>query len=276
MKRTIPAFLLLLLAGVVPSLAADPPARIVVWAPGYPGNTEQAQETMDGFAAAVTAAAGRDVAAVYHQTVDEGLAAIRDDSAVLALVPAPVFHRFGEELGLEPLLQVVPESGADEVWSLIAKKGRVSSPASLDGWSLVGVAGYAPEFVRGPVLRAWGELPASTEIEFTSRVRSALRKAAAGEDVAVLADSAQAGALGALPFAADLEVVTRSVPMPSSFVCSVGRRLDAAGLDKLRGALLGLGGSTAGKETLTSMRMTGFRPIDDAGLDSLRAAGSAR
>ena len=196
-----------------------------------------------------------------------------DASAVLALVPAPVLHRYGSELELDPVLQVVPASGAEEVWSLIAKKGRVSSPASLEGWSLVGVAGYAPEFVRGPALGEWGGLPDSTVIGFTPRVRSALRKAAAGDDVAVLADSAQAGALEALPFAGDLEVVTRSLPMPSSFVCSVGDRLDDASLESLRKALLSLGDTDAGRDTLSSLRMTRFQPVDRAGLDSLRAAG---
>jgi len=263
---------------VMPALGAGGERRIVVWAPGYPGNTEQAQETMDDFAARVAAAANwkGKLAAIYHQTLDEGIAALTDESAALALVPAPVFHRYGAELGLEPLLQVVPEAGAVEVWSLVAKKGRVSSPASLDGFELVGVAGYAPGFVRGPALGAWGELPASTRIDFTPRVRSALRQAAAGENVAVLADSAQTGALQALPFATDLEVVTRSAALPSSYVCSVRGRLDDESLARLRRALLSLGDDDGGRETLASMRMERFAEVDDAGLESLRVDGSRR
>jgi hypothetical protein len=273
-RAALPCLLSLLLLAL-PAAAADA-HRIVVWAPGYPGNTEQAQETMDDFAATVSAAAKWKgaLSAVYHQTIDEGVAALTDGATVLALVPAPVLHRYGDELGLEPLLQVVPETGSVEVWSLVAKRGRVSSPASLHGFQLVGVAGYAPEFVRGPALGAWGELPASTQIDFTSRVRSALRRAAAGEDIAVLADSAQAGALGALPFATDLEIVARSSELPSSYVCSVKGRLDAEALDRVRRALLSFGDSADGRETLASMRMERFDDVDDAGLASLRAAGS--
>ena len=95
------------------------------------------------------------------------------------------------------------------------------------------------------------------------RVRSALRRAAAGEQVAVLADRAQAEALAALPFAGELEIVARSPEVPASFVCQVGERLHPARLEVLRKAMLELHASDTGAELLESMRLERFAPLED-------------
>ncbi len=250
---------------LISSLAAAPQLTILVWAPGYPGDTEQAQQTMDAFALAVARSAGwprGSVRAVYHPTVEAGRQALASPETAIAMVPSPLYYEFGQELGLNPLLQAEPVDGIDEVWSVVAAKGRVSSPASLAGWELTGAVGYAPRFVRGPLLGSWGQLPDSARIVFTSRVLGALRRSAGGEKVAVLADRAQAGALAALPFAGDLEVVARSEPFPASFVCAVGERLTDARRSRLRAALLAISDTAEGRELLGSMRLVGFGPLD--------------
>ena len=75
----------------------------------------------------------------------------------------------------------------------------MTGPASLAGFELMSLAGYAPRFVRGPALGSWGKLPGDVKIVFSGAVLSGLRKAAAGEKVALLLDRAQTAALPTLP-----------------------------------------------------------------------------
>ncbi len=273
--RILPALCLLIPLGA----AGAAPKRLVVCAPGYPGTTAQAQPSMDAFARAAGRAAGwaeGDLGAVYHETETGGLERLRDAEAALALVPLPFLLKHGEELGLRPRLRVVQEAGADEVWSLVVPRGRVSSPASLEGWEVTGTPAYAPGFVRGPALGGWGELPASARITFTPSPLSALRRAAAGEKVAVILDRAQTEALASLPFAENLEIVTRSGPLPGVLLCTVDGRIDETRAGALIEGLLRLHREEGGTELLGSLRMRRFDEIDPEALKSAREAFDRR
>ncbi len=268
----LPAVLLLpALAGAAP----PPHVTLVVCAPGYPGTTEQAQPSMDGFSRASERAAGWSEGAlvsIYFETAEAGIARLRESDAALALVPLPFLLQYGGDHALRPRLRVVEESGSDEIWSLVAKRGQVSSSASLAGWEVTGMPGYSPGFVRGPVLGRWGALPAEARISFTSRPLSALRRAAAGEKIAVVLNHEQSAALPSLPFAAELEIVARSAPLPGTILCTVGDRLKGVATDALVKALLHLHERPEGAEALRSLRMTRFEEGDAAALEALRAA----
>lgn len=260
-----------------PATPAGPPEErlLVACAPGYPGSTEQAQPTMDAFAAAVAARAGwtaASLSAVYHEEEEAGLAELAGPRAALALVSLPFYLEHREELGLEPMLEVLPASGKAETWSLVARKGALRKPAGLSGWELAGISGYAPRFVRRVALAGWGSLPEDVKIRFSSRVLSDLRKAAAGEPLAVLLDGAQADALDSLPFSGDLEVVARSPELSGSLLCRVGERLPGAAGAELSPALLAMDGDEAGRETLASLRIARFREVDRRALGAVEEA----
>ena len=186
------------------------------------------------------------------------------------MVPLPFLLRYGKDLALQPKLLAVQESDEPEVWSLLAKKGVVVSAASLAGWEVTGMPGYAEGFVRGTLLGGWGALPADARITFGARPLSALRRAAAGEKVAVLLDREQTAAVGSLPFASDLEVVTRSKPLPSGFMCTVGTRTPPAETERILKAMLHLMDTDAGREVLKTMRMSRFKQVDQPALDAIR------
>ena len=99
MKRFCIAALLFGLA--VSPAAATVALDIMVWAPGYPGSTEQAQPTMDAFGAALARRAKEPIPpyATYYRSLEEGRAAVED--AHLVLVPTALWAAFGEELGLQ-------------------------------------------------------------------------------------------------------------------------------------------------------------------------------
>jgi hypothetical protein len=253
-----------------------PATRIVVCAPGSAGTTEDAQGAMDAFAAAVAARAGLPdgaLAAIYLPGEEAGLTRLRAPDAAVALVSLPFFLKHEKALALQAELQPVPEgSSGSERWSLVARKGRVTGPEALDGFTIVSTAGYAPGFVRGPALSGFGRLPTTVRISQSSAVLSALRRAAAGDPVAVLIDGAQEAALGSLPFASDLEVVARSPPLPAGVVARVDGRIPAQRWAKLAAAFRELPGDPAGAEALAGIRMSRFVPVDAAALSAARAA----
>jgi hypothetical protein len=254
---------------------------LVTCAPGFPGTTAEAQPAMDALAAALAQAAaipGASLGAVYLPAEAEGVARLGAADTVVGLVPVPFFLVHGAALGLTPHLQVALAGGGPlERWSLVARKGRVSRPADLGRFTVLSTAGYAPAFVRGAVW-SWGRLPETVTVATTSRVLSALRQAASGADVAVLLDGAQAEALPTLPFAAELEVVARSAPLPTSLVTTVGSHLPAARWSALEKAFLALHARPDGAAALAGVRMARFSPLDAAALAAARAitAGGAR
>ena len=273
MPRSPATLALLGLLLAQPASVRAAPRTLVVCAPGYPGNTAAAQPTMDAFAKLAAEAAGwrsGDLRAFYFETAGGGLARLAGPDAVFALVSLPFFLQHEADLHFSARLQAAQESGAGEIWSLVARRGRIPSPAALDGWEITGTAGYAPEFVRGPVLGGWGALPASARVTFTANVLSALRRAAADEPVAVVLDRSQAGALESLPFRSDLESVARSVEMPGTLLCTVGGRLPANEAAEFVRGLAGLHQRPEAQDILKTMRLVRFEPADRAALDAAR------
>lgn len=269
-----PAILAAVLLAASSAHAADSsPVTVVACAPGYPGSTAEAQPGMDALAAATAKSAGwppGSVRAVYEPTEKEGLARLGQRDAAVALVPLPFLVAHGKPLDLEPRLQVVPQDGGPtEVWTLVAKKGRVASPAALAGFTIYSVAGYAPAFVRGAVA-GWGRIPDTVPVAQSTQVLSTLRKAASGADVAVLLDGAQSEAFPSLPFASDLEVVARSAPLPGAFVATVGKRLPPARWAALQKALVSLPATPDGAAALEGIRTARFVPADPAAVATAR------
>ena len=273
----MPVIPLIALLALAPSPAAATgsaaPKELVVCAPGYPGDTASAQPTMDLFAKVASDSAAwpaGSLHAVYFETAEGGLQALAREDAVLALVSLPFLLQHEKELALQPRLQVAEDSGALAAWSLAARRGRVPSSAALDGFEITGVAGYAPEFIRGPVLGAFGPLPPTARVTSTANVLSALRRAASGALIAVVLDDAQAKALATLPFTADLEIVARSAPMPRTLLCTVGGRLQPWRSEAMVHGLEKLHTDPERAEILRTMRMTRFEPVDTVALDAAR------
>src|SRR5580692_12047454 len=193
-------------------LAATALSTLVFCAPGYPGGAGDAQPFVDQFAAGAAASAGwpaGSLVAVYDPTEEGGLAKLGGTDAALAFVPYPFYIEHAAQLHLTPLVQAdVTDIGPQQRWTLVAKAGRVTGPASMAGFTLLSVAGYAPDFVRHSALKDWA-LPPDVKIESTGQILSALRRVAAGESVAALLDQAQPAALSTLAFAAEVNAVAQ-------------------------------------------------------------------
>src|ERR1700684_2844369 len=158
-------------------------ATLVFCAPGYPGGAGDAQPLLDQFASAAVAASGwptGSLAAVYDPTEEGGPSKLKSADAVLAFVPYPFFVEHAAQLHLTPLVQAdVTDVGPQQRWTLVAKSGRVTGAAAVSGYTILSLAGYAPNFVRHSALEGW-TLPPDVKIEATGQILSALRRVAAG------------------------------------------------------------------------------------------------
>ncbi len=243
------------------TLLAASLATLVFCAPGYPGGAGDAQPLLDQFALAAAAGSGwptGSLGAVYDPTEEGGIAKLASRDSVLAFVPYPFYFEHAAQLHLTPLVQAdAADTGPQQRWTLVAKSGRITGPASMTGFTLLSTAGYAPDFVRRSALQGW-VLPADVKIEFTGQVLSALRRATAGEPVAVLLDQTQAAALPSLPFAAELKSGIQSEELPVALIAVVDSRVSAPRAKALQQGLLKMGHTPGGTDSLAPLRLRGF------------------
>jgi len=236
-------------------------ATLVFCAPGYPGGAGDAQPVLDQFVKTASASAGwsaGSLTAIYDPTEQGGLAKLGSADSVLAFVPYAFYVQHGAELHLTPLVQAdVVGVGTEERWTLVGKAGGAAGPQSMPGYTILSVAGYAPEFVRHAALATW-TLPSDVKIEATGQLLSALRRVAGGEPVVALLDSTQAAALPTLPFAAQLKTLEQSAPLPVALIAIVGSRLPAARAKTLQSAFLKMSSVPGDADTLGSLRLKGF------------------
>ena len=110
------------------------------------------------------------------------------------------------------------------------------------------------------------------EIQQTSAVLSALKRAANGEKLAVLLDGSQAAAMAKLPFAGSLAVIETSPPVPVALVATLRKRIDDGRWKAVETAFLRLAEDRAAREALDGVRIAGFLPLDDKALTTARIA----
>src|SRR5450755_1141119 len=237
-------------------------ATLVFCAPGYPGGSGDAQPFVDQFAKAAAASAGwksDSLGAIYDPSEQGGLAKLGDKDSVLAFVPYAFYVQHAAALRLAPLVQAdVVGVGTQERWTLVGKAdGVVTGAASMKGYTILSVAGYAPEFVKHSALAAWA-LPADVKIESTGQILSALRRVASGEPVVALLDQTQAAALSTLPFAAQIKTLTQSMPLPVALITVVDARLPEPRAKAFQAALIKMNSTSSGAEALASLKLKGF------------------
>jgi hypothetical protein len=235
-------------------------ATLVFCAPGYPGGSGDAQPFVDQFVKAAAASAGwksDSLAAIYDPSEQGGLAKLGDKDSVLAFVPYAFYVQHAAALHLAPLAQAdVVGVGAQERWTLVGKAGgAVTGAASMAGYTILSIAGYAPEFVKHSALAAW-TLPTDVKIESTGQILSALRRVASGEPVVALLDQTQTAGLSTLPFAAQIKALTQSAPLPVAVIAVVDARLPEARAKVFQSALIKMNATNA--EMLASLRIKGF------------------
>src|SRR5204862_7308523 len=88
---------------------------LVVCAPGYPGNTAEAQPAMDSLARALARATHSpegSVTAVYEETAAGGVQRLQQKESALLLATLPFYLAHEQELGLVARLSAMPQPAA--------------------------------------------------------------------------------------------------------------------------------------------------------------------
>jgi hypothetical protein len=242
---------------------------LVVCAPGSPGSSAEAQPAMDALAAALARAAHLppgSITAAYEETESGGLRRLAGKDSGLLLATLPFYLAHEQELRLVARLSALPQGGeALERWTLVTGKDH---PPSLEGYTVLSSAGYSKRFVRAAVPK----LPGQVQIEQVMGVLSALRRAASGEEVAVLLDGSQSAAMATLPFAASLDTFAISPPMPVAVIATLSNRTDERRWKELEAAFLTIAEDRSARAALDGVRMAGFVPLDEKAMAGARAA----
>lgn len=269
-----------LLAGLLlvssTALAADPMA-MVICAPGFPGSTTEAQGAIDALANAMASAAKwapAELKGSYYETEAAGIARLSQPDAAIALLPLALFLEQESALKLTARQAAIMKGRTDpnETWALVAKKGAIPNAGALAGYEIHSIVGFSPRFIKGPVLSAWGKLPEGVKFTQTKQVLSAMRKAAKGDKVALVLDSEQTAAVATSPFAADLEIVFKSAPLPMGVIATVGTKVPDARWKPLGEALPKLGATPDGAKALEGVWKLRFDALDAKGIEAARKA----
>jgi len=258
------------------ALAADP-VSLVICAPGFPGTTSEAQPTIDALVGVMAKAAKwapTELTGAYYEAEAAGVARLSQADAAITLLPLALFLEQETALKLTARQAAIMKGKADanEVWSLVAKKGAIANAAALDGYEIASIVGFSKRFIKGPVLGAWGKLPETVKFSQNKQVLSAMRKAAKGDKFALLLDAEQTAALATSPFAGDLEVVYKAAPLPTAIVSTVGTRIPDARWKALGEALPKLGDTPDGAKALEGVWKLRFAPLDAKAVDAARKA----
>src|SRR5438045_2360175 len=147
---------------------------LVVCAPGYPGNTAEAQPAMDSLARALARATHSpegSFTAVYEETAAGGVQRLQQKESALLLATLPFYLAHEQELGLVARLSAMPQSGETlERWTLVTAKAR---PRSLPWTSTPSRGRSQPVGAHGERRRFAGLL---------RRLRAGVAQAAAAGD----------------------------------------------------------------------------------------------
>jgi len=256
----------LLLPAAAVGLAAPEALTMIACSPGSPGTTAEAQPRMDAVATAVGTRAHVTLHASYAADERDGVAAL--EHIAIGLVSLPFFLAHERELDLHPqLIAVAAGRPALDRWAMVSQRG-----ADLAGVTVFASVAYAPAFVRGCVLGQLGVLPHDFQLVQSTSVLSALRRAAAGEPVAVVVDGTEEGAVPSLPFASRLEVSARSPSLPAAVVVTVRDRVPAETWSSVAAAMRGLSADQEGTSALAGVQLARFVELDRDALAIARAS----
>jgi ABC-type phosphate/phosphonate transport system substrate-binding protein len=255
-------FALAALVGLVrPALAAVD--ELLLCLPGFPGTPAQAQPYIDKMLRHLEQKLGKpagSISGVYLSDGVEADKAIKAKRPSVALVGASILAANHKALGMKVIAKVEVSGRGQEVYSIVAKKGGVSSVAGLANKKLSGIVVNDEKFVVNVLLDkkvAMGGLVLVPQ----KRPLQSLRAVARGEADAAVVDQSVVDSMKDLPDAADLVVIHTAKPVPAPAVVVMGDGLDDA--KALGAALVGMCDRPDGKELCKTLTLTAIKAATD-------------
>jgi len=269
--QTVTAALFLLLLFVAATASAGPRDLVVV-RPGGPTASEEAGEQVTRLIREIAVRAGwppDSVNAYYFNRAEDGLAHIAANRPGFILTTPGLFLAQRDDLGLDPLNQVMLDGQATHRYHVVARKE--GGPASLDGLkgkTMAGAPLAEPDFIERVVFG--GQFTFGEDLTATQgRALSSLRKLSRGDLDAVILDDTEHDGLATLPFADQLATIWSSPPLPNTGIFAVRGTADPADAKALLAATAEFCSGEEGSAICETYGITGFRPVADGLFDRM-------
>ncbi len=178
-----------------------------------------------------------------------------------------LFLRYREKLDFIPLVQPLIHGSSSERYRIVVKKGTYSSLESLKGKTLGGSLLGESSFLKRIIFEGKIDPTSFFVLRPSRRVLRSLRNLVKGELDAVMLNSQQYRALGALPFAAELRVVFTSAEFPLVGVVANGKKTTAEQRKRFANALTGLCEHQEGRQLCELFGVEDFVPV---GMDAFK------
>ncbi len=246
-------------AGVA-SIAVGGPRDVLLCVTGFPGTTEQARPTVQGFLNALSAKLGWPAGAVtgdYYPDPDVGLREIRARRPGFAAMSLDLFLAHGRDLGAEVLARTVMRGRDRQRYHVVvAKEGGAAEVDALTGVVLAPFRESA-RFLGNLVLDGKRPLAESLDLRYEANAMSALRKVARGQAAAAVVEEEIIERFTEVPVHDYLRVLAVGPWLPGPpFVALPGStEPDRAAIRQALPVLC----SGDGAETCRSMRVDAFR-----------------
>ena len=253
--------LIALLAFVRPALAAVD--ELLLCLPGFPGSAAQAQPYIDRMLRHLEQKLGRPAGSITGVYLSDEVAAdraIAEKKPSVALVGSSILAGRHKALGMKVIAKLEVAGRSQEVYSIVAKKGGVSTIAGLAGKRISGVVVNDERFVVNVLLDEKVKMGSLTLMPQRRPLKS-LRDVARGEADAAVVDQSVVDSMRELPEAADLVVIhtAKAVPAPAVVVMGSGVA-DAEALGK---ALVGMCDRPDGAELCKTLTLTSIKAATD-------------
>lgn len=171
--------------------------------------------------------------------------------------------------GLVPLVQPEIQGRTTDTWRVLVRKGTFRSLDDLKGKTLGGATVDQTTFVDRLIFQGKARVADFVPRPSVQPLR-ALRSLAEGALDAVLLNDQQFRALGGLPFAADLEVVFTSAPLPLVGIVADGQKTTSQERQKLSGSLKGFCRDPQGRPFCEVFGIDAFVPVGASAYEPMR------
>jgi len=254
--------LLAMMFALLPYRAFAAEAKILFFYPGGQGDQQSAQPILDAFADALKRNSGGaiDAKVFYLSDMAQGKQFIHNEKPVAAILSLDVFLSQGPAWGAKLIaktLQLPSGDGTDQYY-IMGKKGA-ALPAS-GALTLVSPRAIDAGFVSG---KLFPQLKAVTlSVQPSENTVGTLRDIGGGKrEGFVLLDRFEYSNVSKLktPWASELAVIAESSKVSSAPFVVFPANATPETLKALESALLKLGGDSAAKETLGTLRLKGFQ-----------------
>ena len=209
------------------------------------------------------------LASLFTTHIKECKTHLDEEKPEFAITTLGTFLTYREKLNLIPLVQPVINGSSSEKYRIVVRKGTFTSTTELKGKTLGGSLVEETVFLKRVVFQGTVDPETFFALKGSRRALRSLRALVKGDLDAVMVNSQQYRALGALPFAGELEVAFASEEMPLVGLVANGKKTTAEQRDRFLKALEKMCEHRDGKQLCELFGIERFVPADEQAFNTI-------